>query len=174
MDLILDSRVNDSQLFGRRGSFMIIFRWSFWVLIMLSVVVFAEEPVSTGFLSNTAIGAHDVVAYHRLSTGDDAVEGSKTYSFNWKGANWYFSSQKEKEAFIANPIKYAPAYNGHCANALSLGEGLVKTDGTHWAVLDGQLYLFYAARGAKRWLEGDYKNYKTVADKAWASIIAKK
>ena len=71
-----------------------------------------------------------------------------------------------------NPEKYAPAYNGHCANALSLGEGLIKTDGTHWEIFDDKLYLFYAPRGRNRWLNAeDYRVYKVIADQAWQALI---
>jgi hypothetical protein len=37
-----------------------------------------------------------------------------------------------------------------CANALSFGEGLFRTYGRRWGVLDKQLFLFYAPRGAQR------------------------
>ncbi len=147
---------------------------NFYLLLFLSLVtslVSASEPVSTGFFNNTAVTGHDVTAYHTLSLGDKAVKGDKIYSLEWKGAKWYFVSEAEKKKFESSPEKYAPAYNGHCANALSLGEGLIKTSGEHWAVFDGQLYLFYAARGAKRWLTGDYKAYKQVSDKAWKEIL---
>ena len=65
-----------------------------------------------------------------------------------------------------DPERYAPACNGHCANALSLGEGLIKTDGTHWQIFEDQLYTFYATRGRDRWFAGDFKENKKEADKA--------
>lgn len=133
----------------------------------------ASEPVSTGRFNDTAVTGHNVIAYHSLSLGDKAVKGDKIYSMEWKGANWYFASEGQREQFKANPENYAPAYNGHCANALSLGEGLIRTSGKHWAVFDDQLYLFYAARGARRWLNGNYKEYKVVSDREWAVILQK-
>ncbi len=143
------------------------------VLSCFSWFALAEEPVSTGRFNSTAITGHNVVAYHNLTQGDKAVKGDKVYSMEWKGANWYFGSSEERERFKANPERYAPAYNGFCANALSIGEGLVRTSGKHWAVFEDQLYVFYAARGAKRWLNGDYKEYKIVADREWAGILEK-
>lgn len=142
-------------------------------LCCLSVLALAAEPVSTGRFNDTAITGHNVISYQNLSLGDKAVKGDKIYSMEWKGANWYFSSEAERERFKLSPETYAPAYNGFCANALSLRKGLLKTSGRHWAVLDDQLYLFYAARGAERWLQGDYKEYKIVADQEWLAILEK-
>jgi len=76
------------------------------------------------------------------------------------------------ERFAADPEKYAPEFNGHCANALSLGEGLVKTDGTVWQFFDDKLYLFYAEKGLERWQSGDFKQYRTAAEKAWLVLSA--
>ncbi|MFT5421456.1 MAG: hypothetical protein ACI9D5_002212, partial [Candidatus Endobugula sp.] len=99
---------------------------------------------------------------------------SKQFVVEWKGAKWQFLSAEDSQQFAASPEKYAPAYNGFCANALSLGEGLVKANGKYWAVFNEQLYLFYAPRGAQRWLDGDYSVYKREADQAWALIVESK
>ncbi|WP_255855055.1 hypothetical protein [Marinobacterium rhizophilum] len=68
------------------------------------------------------------------------------------------------------PQRYLPAYHGHCANALSLGEGLIATDGRVWEFFGDQLHLFYAERGRQRWLNGDWKAYKADADQAWSNL----
>ncbi len=146
------------------------------VVLVLSILFFspllwAKEPVSVGYFNGAAIGGHDTTAYHGLARGDKAKKGDKTYVVEWKGATWRFVTKEDSERFAANPEKFAPAYNGHCANALSLGEGLIKTNGKHWAIFDDQLYLFYAPRGAKRWLNGDYKAYKQQADSAWSEVL---
>ncbi len=72
--------------------------------------------------------------------------------------------------FAADPERYAPLYNGHCSNALSLGEGLVATDGTVWEFFGENLHLFYAERGRQRWLNGDWESYKVTADTAWEEL----
>ena len=145
----------------------------FLVLIFMPFSANADEPVSKNFLTGIAIGGHDSVAYHRPGSSEPhrAIEGNKTWKVEWKGADWLFSSKIESDLFAANPERYSPAYNGFCANALSLGEGLIKTDGRHWQIFDGRLYTFYAARGRERWLGGDFEVYKKVADKAWKEII---
>ena len=79
---------------------------------------------------------------------------------NGKGQIGIFTALNRQKKFREDPTQYSPAYNGHCANALSLDEGLIKTDGTHWEIFENKLYLFYAARGRDRWLSGNWKEYK--------------
>lgn len=144
------------------------------VLVASAFAVNASEPVSKSFFAGIAIGGHDTVAYHKLGDGEphQAVEGSKAWKVDWKGADWLFTNKTDRDLFAADPERYSPAYNGYCANALSLGEGLIKTDGTQWQIFGDQLYTFYAARGRERWLDGNFAEYKAVADRAWKKIIS--
>jgi len=104
----------------------------------VSLSAFAAEPVSKS-RRGVAIGGHDTVAYHSLvqAPQEKAISGKKSYVVEHKGAKWRFLSKESADLFAANPDKYEPAYNGHCANALSLGKGLVETNGKHaeWAKL---------------------------------------
>jgi YHS domain-containing protein len=142
-------------------------------MIMMPIVANSAEPVSKNSITGIAFGGQDTVAYHKIDSDQShkAVEGNGSWEVEWKGATWLFASKADRDLFAADPEKYSPAYNGFCANALSLGEGLFKTDGSHWQIFDDQLYTFYAARGRERWLSGDFKEYKAVADKAWKEII---
>lgn len=134
----------------------------------------AAEPVSSSRLGGVAIGGHDATAYRDLSDKPhgEAVEGERSHTVEHLGATWRFASAEDAAAFEADPDRYVPAYNGHCANALSLGEGLVRTDGTHWEIFDGddRLYLFYAGRGRERWIGGDWTDYRAEADRAWEAL----
>lgn len=143
------------------------------VLIIMAFGASADEPMSKNSLTGVAIGGHDTVAYHRIGSSEPhrAIEGNKTWKTSWKGADWLFSNKADRDLFAANPERYTPAYNGFCANALSLGEGLIKTDGSHWQIFGDRLYTFYAGRGRQRWLAGNFEDYKAVADKAWREII---
>ncbi len=148
------------------------FAIAFLTLCLVSLATHAAEPVAKSRLGGIAIGGHDSVAYHELARApqDSAVDGTKTYTVEYKGAKWRFASEDSSKLFAANPERYSPAYNGHCANALSLGEGLVRTDGTHWEIFEDQLFLFYAGRGRDRWNDGSWESYKVEADAAWARL----
>lgn len=143
----------------------------FLLIVGFSSHAFAAEPVSKS-RNGVAIGGKDSVAYHSLvqAPQEAAVGGKKSYTVEYKGAKWRFLSKESADLFAANPEKYEPAYNGHCANALSLGNGLVKTNGKHWEILDDKLYLFYAAAGRDRWTDGNWETYKIESDAAWAKL----
>lgn len=137
--------------------------------------VFSAEghgPISTSRFGKVAIGGYDTVAYHQPEAIEHhkASEGGKEWVHEWRGAKWRFVSKQSYEAFKAEPTRYKPAYGGFCSNALSLGEGLIRTDGTHWEIFDDQLHLFYAARGRDRWLDGNYETYNAQAAEAWKEI----
>lgn len=142
------------------------------LLYIVGTLAYAEEPVSRSRLGGVAIGGHDTVSYHALQRQPQAsaVLGGKAHEVRYKGAIWRFASAESAERFRADPDAFTPAYNGFCANALSLGEGLIRTDGTHWEIFDDKLYLFFAGRGRTRWIDGDWQQYKTQADAAWASL----
>ena len=138
----------------------------FVVLVLMAFKLNAGEPVSQSFLTGVAIGGHDTVAYHKYgnSVPHRAIAGNKTWKAEWKGSDWLFSSKTDRDLFSADPERYAPAYYGFCANALSLGEGLISTDGSHWQIFGDRLYTFYAER--------DFAAYKSVADKAWKEFTS--
>ncbi len=135
--------------------------------------VYAAEPVSKSKLGGVAIGGKDTVAYHSLnqSPQQSALTGKKKFIVKHKGAKWRFADKASADKFAADPDKYSPAYNGHCANALSLDKGLLRTDGTHWEIYGDKLYLFYAAKGRTRWNDGNWQSYKVDADAAWAKLL---
>ncbi len=130
------------------------------------------EAVSKSYWGDKAIGSHDTVAYHssHAKTEHKEVIGDERFAVKYLGANWYFASQASADKFKENPAKYKPLYNGHCANALSLGEGLIATNGKVWEFFGDELHLFYADRGRQRWLDGDWKSYRKQADAAWQKL----
>lgn len=146
-----------------------------FMLALLLVPAHAAEPVSTGFFGSTAIGGQDTVSYYTpdVQKAHKVLAGDKRFEVRYLGASWRFASRESADRFAADPAKYVPHYNGHCANALSLGEGLITTDGTVWEFFGDQLYLFYGESGRQRWLKGDWKAYRTQADAAWQSILKK-
>ncbi len=146
------------------------------LLAALATLAHATEPVSTGWMNGAAIGGKDAVSYYspEAKASHQVVEGSSTFTVQYLGVPWRFASKASADKFAANPAAYAPQYNGHCSNGLSLGEGLIPTSGAVWEFFDNKLHLFYAERGRQRWLNGDWKAYRQQADKAWQEILAAK
>ena len=149
-------------------------------LVLMATVAaaaaWAAEPVSTSLFGSTAIGGKDTVSYHEAAVRQShrVSEGESRFEVKYLGATWRFASQASADRFSANPAAYAPRFNGFCANALSTGEGLVRTDGQVWEFFGDKLFLFYAEPGRQRWLKGDWQSYEREADKAWQAIIQKR
>lgn len=130
----------------------------------------AFDEINKTFFGGVAIDGYDTSAYHRAGK---PMKGQSAHSVKWKGATWKFATKADAEKFRANPTRYAPAYGGHCANGMSLGE---KVDGDPkiWMIIGEKLYLFYAERGRKRWQNGDKKALIAAANANWAKLLKKR
>lgn len=133
-----------------------------------SSTIHAENKVNTGLFNNTAIKGYDPVAY--FSEGKP-VKGTKKYKAEWSGASWHFSSEANKEAFVADPEKYAPQYGGFCAWAVSQGY-TAGIDPNAWDIVDGKLYLNYNKSVQETWSK-DRASLIDQADQNWPEISEK-
>ena len=141
----------------------------FIILALVSLVVStasAADPVYKK--SGKALNGYDAVAYH---TQSKAVEGSKSYTYNWKGAVWQFSSEANLDAFKGDPGKYAPVYGGYCAWAVADGK-LVKSDPKIFDIHDGKLYMNYSTKTQKQW-QDDREGMIKRGDSKFTKLIAK-
>ena len=137
------------------------------LLTFLANLAFAGE-ISTGWYGSTAIGGYDTTAYH--GEQGTPTKGDKTYTHEWKGAKWRFTSEQQRDLFAATPEKYAPAYGGHCANAMSLNKK-VDSNAKIWIIIDDSLYLFAGKSGLKRWQNSDdVAALITQADANWQTL----
>lgn len=96
--------------------------------------------------SGYAVSGYDVVAYHGLEQVDigqkqaEAIPGLKEITAEYNGAKWAFSTEENKAMFVANPEKFAPQYDGHCAYGISQG-GKVPANPNLWRIVDEKLYI---------------------------------
>jgi YHS domain-containing protein len=114
-----------------------------------------------------ALRGWDAVSYFE---GKPLV-GKAEFIQEWNGAKWRFASAAHRDAFVANPGKYAPQYGGHCAYGLAKGH-LVTADPTIWKVVDGKLYVNYDKGVQKSW-EKDQAQFIVDADKEWKDLADK-
>ncbi|MBF2756008.1 MAG: YHS domain-containing protein [Gammaproteobacteria bacterium AqS3] len=91
------------------------------------------SPVYLDQPGGSAIEGYDAVAYF---TEGEAVQGSGEFSLEYRGAQWLFASEENRQLFEAEPAKYAPAYGGHCAYGVSSGYG-VRGDPEQWSIVEG-------------------------------------
>ncbi|WP_291296636.1 YHS domain-containing (seleno)protein [Elioraea sp.] len=122
--------------------------------------VFAERGI--------AIRGTDPVAYF---TQGRPVAGNAAITHPWRGATWRFATAANRDAFAADPERYAPAYGGFCAWAVAQGY-TASIDPDAWKIVDGRLYLNYNPRIQRDW-EADIPGNITKANTNWPRLAAK-
>ena len=126
----------------------------------------ASAGVDTETDSNGVILAgHDVVAYF---TQNKPVKGNAEYTAVHNDAIYRFSSQANRDAFAANPAKYAPAYGGYCAYGTTFGKKF-DIDGKAFEIVDGVLYVNKNLEVKKAWSEAVPKHINE-ANGQWPEI----
>lgn len=126
-----------------------------------------SDEIYTSIRDNFGAGSFDVVSFHLGSP----AKGSRDITTEWKGANWRFASEANRDTFLADPEKYAPAYGGYCAWAIANNK-LAKGSPKHWSIIDGVLYLNFNKNIKNKWLR-DTEGFIIKGDALWPAILDK-
>lgn len=124
----------------------------------------------TGFANS----GYDVVAYFDMeqapvgSPQPKAVPGRADVTARYNGATFAFSTAENRERFLADPERFAPAYDGHCAYGVAKG-GKVPGNPHLWRIVDGTLYLNITENVVGFWEEDISGNIAT-AEENWSGI----
>jgi hypothetical protein len=114
-----------------------------------------------------ALQGYDPVAYF---TDQKAVKGMPGITLEWQGTTWHFASKANRDAFQADPEKYAPQFGGYCAFGVAHGYA-PQTDPTAYTVVDGKLYLNYNHVVSGKW-NADRDAYVARAVQNWPGLKA--
>jgi YHS domain-containing protein len=152
----------------KKNSFLLILAAAVAPIAAISVLspvearpVYVDEDVSAA-----AVSGYDLVSY--FSETGVPQKGSATFSVNYDGADYYFTSAENASKFKADPAAFAPQYGGHCAWAMSRGS-LAPGQPELYKVVDGKLYLNFSPDVQKMWLK-DIPGFISKADVAWPEI----
>ena len=121
-----------------------------------------------------AVSGYDVVAYFDLDqvavgkTQPAGVPGDKDITADYNGATFAFSSEANKERFLADPAAFAPQYDGHCAYGVSKG-GKVPGNPNLWRIVDDKLYLNITKNVVSFW-EEDIPGNLDLAENNWVGL----
>ena len=129
--------------------------FTFCILLLSNIALFHQNQANaetSEVATKVAIDGYDTVAYFTLKK---ATRGSKQFTHQWNDKIWYFSSAENRELFAASPERFAPQFNGFCANGLSDGHA-VAANPKNWRIIDGKLYLFFSEYGRDQW-QGNVK-----------------
>ncbi len=114
------------------------------LVIAIATAMIAEiTPISLNMhspvyeKSGYALEGFDVVSYFQ----GNPEKGTESYSYEWNGSEWFFSTAENRSEFIANPEKYVPQFGGYCTKAVSTGF-TAPGDPEVWLVKDEKLYIF--------------------------------
>lgn len=142
-----------------------LLQWACMLCTMMAGSAFANE-IYTGYTSNKAVRGYDTVSYF---TEGKPVKGKKKFKVEYLGADWLFSSAKNRALFEADPDKYRPQYGGHCAWAVAANKAKAPGNPKHWKIVDGKLYLNYNGAVQKKWFE-DIPGFIAQGDKNWPEL----
>lgn len=143
--------------------------------ISFGLPAFAGEQFvdQTGY----AVSGFDVVAYRSLeqvAVGEAqtaAVPGRTDITADYNGAKFAFATDENHAAFLANPERYVPQYDGHCAYGVSKG-GKVPGNPNLWRIIDDKLYLNITKNVVGFW-EEDIPGNINLAEGNWPGIEPK-
>ncbi len=130
--------------------------------------VWAGGAVNVSERAGAAIEGVDPVAYFAEGR---PVKGDRAFEHAWMGATWRFASQANRDAFAADPARFAPQYGGYCAWAVSQGY-TATIDPEAWRIVDGKLYLNYSKGVQAKWVKDIPGNIQK-ANANWPGILAK-
>jgi YHS domain-containing protein len=115
--------------------------------------------------AGVAIRGYDPVAYF---TENRPVPGMAQHRFEYKGSTFHFASMANRDAFAADPAKYAPQYGGYCAFGTA-GGYKAAIDPAAFTIVDGRLYLNYNRDVQRQWSK-DIPGYIAKADRNWPAV----
>jgi len=135
------------------------------VMFLVSAGAFAGAYFETG---GTAIEGYDPVAYFRENK---PVKGSTAYTAAHQGSTFRFASAANRDAFVADPEKFAPQYGGFCAYAVANGYK-AKIEPDAFTIVNGKLYLNYDQSIQRRWRR-DIPGFIKKGDRNWPEVSRK-
>ena len=135
------------------------------VLVTIVSNAFAAGPDVNATNTGLALRGVDPVSYF---TAGKPQAGQVGITAQYNGATYRFTTEANRDAFKANPAKYAPQYGGFCAFGTAMG---IKVDGdpTLWKIVDDKLYLNLSKDIQERWNK-DIPGFINTADDNWTKI----
>lgn len=115
--------------------------------------------------ANVAIHGYDPVAYF---TEGRPVAGSSDFQATYRDAEFLFSTAENRDRFVADPEKFAPAYGGYCAYGVTQKQKF-DIDPNAWEIVGDRLFLQLDPGTRLIWLEKRDDHIAT-ADTLWPEI----
>jgi YHS domain-containing protein len=118
--------------------------------------------VSQGDDARLMLRGNDPVAYFTMGR---AVAGDPSLKADYDGVTYRFATREHREAFLASPAKYVPAYGGTCAGGANYA---LKTPvgADTFKIVGGRLFMFGGPSARRHWEMDEAENIRK-ADWYW-------
>lgn len=152
-------------------------RFTLTIAAAASALTFATTAFAGDqYVDNTgfAVSGYDVVAYFNLpsnplgTTQTSGVPGKASITADYNGATFAFATEENRDMFVADPAKFAPQYDGHCAYGVAKG-GKVPGNPNLWRIVDDKLYLNITDVVVGFW-EEDIPGNLNLSEGNWVSL----
>ncbi len=135
------------------------------VAMVFAGVAMAADKDMNADANDVAISGYDTVAYFNKNM---PVQGNDKFTAVYKNTIYKFSSAQNRDAFRANPEKFAPQFGGYCAMGVAM-EKKLDVDPMAWRVVDGKLYLNLNIEVQTKWAS-DIPGHLKTAQQNWPEI----
>lgn len=133
------------------------------VAVTAALFLFSNASAGEYFEKDgVALRGHDPVAYF---SENKPVKGLPEHKAEHQSSTFYFASKANRDAFVADPTRYAPQYGGFCAFGMASGYK-AATDPAAFSIVEGKLYLNYNRDIQKQW-NADRPGFIAKAEKNW-------
>lgn len=139
---------------------------------MASVCFAADTQPKNLDKNGVILKGFDPVSYFN---DKEPQKGNDKIRTTYEGATYLFANEKNKEEFLKNPAKYAPAYGGWCAYAVADSKSKVDIDPKKFVIENGKLLVFYdgwLGHTREKWLK-DPKGLYQKAEANWPEVEKK-
>jgi len=158
-----------------------------WTLKELPhVVEVPDQPCQQLYEANPVLLGFDVVHYHDIPSykeGGQGKQGDPGFAYNFQGYQFWFINQENRERFMNDPWKYAPAWGGFCSWGIARELppkwpweidflGPPASPWTGWSIVDGVLIFNIWESYTDRFMEDGQNNMKLAAQR-WKDWFGK-
>jgi YHS domain-containing protein len=147
--------------------------------IIFAIVMNATAWAGPQYIDSSkyAVSGYDTVSYFDLAQSAvgapqaSPLPGKASITAEYNGSTFAFATEENRKRFLAEPAKYAPQYDGHCAFGVAKG-GKVPGNPKLWRIVDGKLYLNIKDTVVLQWEEDIAGNIK-LGRKNWEKLEKK-
>ena len=122
-------------------------------------------PVVVDLETGVAIDGYDPVGYF---TENKALRGTPDFTATHNGATYHFVSKENRDTFLSDADRFAPAHGGYCTETLAQG-GLTTADPVHWTIHGNRLFLTRSAKSTEYFRENIDRSIAS-ANNNWGQV----